>query len=370
MKNMILLDIETGDFDVDSGIYEVALLVIEEGKIVLNEHITEVKDEASIHLGMGKGYAEISQNQLKKEQFRKVINTYNYPIVAHNVSFDRKFLVHYGWLDEDYECYDSIRAIKYANPHLFSYSLGYLLNFYNINCTLTHTALDDVRALYEVILKVNPNMWTPLYKVSPKKFKKFVEATATVEGQSNVFQNKRIVFTGAGPFPRILMKEIAKKCGAIVTGTVSSKTDLLICGEKPGSKLDKANELSIEVQTDEWFIDAVSRDLDLETATITRQSIAITTENSTGQKNSTFRKVPELKGKVVNIALLSRGTQSKVEDILVNLMEVSSINKGTNGYKVDVIIYAEDGDYVLLKKAEELQIKTIHLSKFNEMILS
>ncbi|MFE7083266.1 BRCT domain-containing protein [Priestia megaterium] len=367
---MILLNIETGYFDVDSGIYEVALLVIEKGEIILSEHIAEVEDEASIDLGIGKGYVDISQNQFKKEQFRKVINTYNYPIVAHNVSFDRKFLVHYGWLDENYECYDSVRAIRYTNPHLFSYSLGYLLNFHNMNRPLNHTALDDVRALHEVILKINPTIWIPLYKVSPKKLKKIVEATATVEGQSTLFQNKRIVFTGASSFPRILMKEIAKRCGGIVTGSVSSKTDLLICGEKPGSKLDKANELSVEVQTDEWFIDAVSRDLDLETATITRQSIAVTTENAVGQINSTFKKIPELKGKSINIALLSHRIQTKVEDILINLMEVEEINKGATGSKVDVIIHTDDSNYALLKKAEELQIKTISLSKFNEMILN
>jgi DNA polymerase III epsilon subunit-like protein len=368
MENMILLDIETRDFDVDSGIYEVALLVIEDGEIVLSEHIAEVEDEDSIHLGMGEGYADISENALQKERFRTIINTYKYPVVAHNVSFDRKFLVHYGWLEEDYECYDSVRAIKYANPHLFSYSLGYLLNFYNINRPLTHIALDDVKALYEVILKANPTTWIPLYKVSPKKFKAFVEATANVEGESTVFQDKRIVFTGASPFPRVLMKEIATKCGAIVTGSVSSKTDILICGEQPGSKLDKAKELGIEVQTDEWFIDAVSKDLTLATAKVTRQNIAVAGEDV--KPVVPFKKVPELKGKVVNIALLPMRTQSKVEDILVNLMGVSGINKGSNGYKVNAIIYADDGDYVLLKKAEELQIKTIPLSKFNQMILN
>jgi DNA polymerase III epsilon subunit-like protein len=366
MKNMILLDIETRDFDVDSGIYEVALLVVEDGKIVLSEHIAEVEDEDSIHLGMGEGYADISENELQKERFRTIINTYKYPIVAHNVPFDRKFLVYYGWLDEEYECYDSIRAIKYANPHLFSYSLGYLLSFYDIDRPLTHIALDDVKALYEVILKANSTVWIPLYKVSPKKFKSFVEATANVEGQSTVFQDKRIVFTGASPFPRVLMQEIAKKCKAVVTGSVSSKTDLLICGEKPGSKLDKARELEIEVQTDEWFIDAVSNDLNLETATVTRQSVAVTTE----KPGISFKKVPELKGKTVNIALLPLTVQSKVEDILVHHMEVAGLNKGSNGYKVDMIIYSDDGDYVLLKKAEELQIKTIPLSKFNQMILS
>jgi hypothetical protein len=366
MQNMILLDIETRDFDVDSGIYEVALLVVEDGKIVLSEHIAEVEDEASIHLGMGEGYADISENELIKERFRTIVNTYKYPIVAHNVPFDRKFLVHYGWLEEEYECYDSIRAIKYANPHLFSYSLGYLLSFYDIDRPLTHIALDDVKVLYEVILKANPTTWIPLYKVSPTKFKAFVEATANVEGQSTVFQDKRVVFTGASPFPRVLMKEIATKCGAIVTGSVSSKTDLLICGEQPGSKLDKARELGIEVQTDEWFIDAVSKDLNLATATVTRQSVAAATEKPVVP----FKKVPEFKGKTVNIALLPLSAQSKVEEILVHHMEVAGLNKGSNGYKVDLIIYADNGDYVLLKKAEELQIKTIPLSKFNQMILN
>ncbi|MBT2606402.1 hypothetical protein J7E55_25905 [Bacillus sp. ISL-53] len=368
MENMILVDIETGDFDVDSGIYEVAALVIENGKVVLSEHIAEVEDEDSIHLGMGAGYTQIACDESKKERFRTIIQTYNYPVVAHNVAFDRKFLVHYGWLEEDYECYDSVRAIKYTNPHLFSYSLGYLLHFYNINRPLTHVALDDVKALYEVILKANLTTWIPLYKVSPKKFKNFVEATANVEGQSTVFQDKRMVFTGASPFPRILMKEIATKCGATVTGSVSSKTDILICGEQPGSKLDKARELGIEVQTDEWFIDAVSQGLNLGTATVTRQSIAVAREIVA--PGIQYNKIPELKGKVVNIALLPSRIQSKVEDILVKLIEVAGINKGTNGYKVDVIIYSDDGDYILLKKAEELQIKTIPLSKFNQMILS
>jgi len=365
MKNMILLDIETMDFGVESGIYEVALMVIENGEVVLTEHIAEIEDETLIRLGMGQGYADISGDETKKEQFRSVIDTYNHPVVAHNVPFDRKFLVHYGWLDEDHECYDSIRAIKYANPDLFSYSLGYLLSFYNIERPLTHIALDDVKALYQVILRAKPELWVPLYKVAPSKLKNFVEATANVEGQSTVFQGQRIVFTGASPFPRVLMKEIASKCGATVTGSVSSKTNLLVCGEKPGSKLYKARELEIEVQTDEWFIDAVSKDLDLETASVTRQSIAATNE----KKGKFFTKIPELKGKSVNIALLPVRTQSKVEDILISHMEVGKINKGTNGYKVDLIIHSDDGDYALLKKADELHIETMPLSKFNQMIL-
>ena len=368
MQNMILVDIETGDFDVDSGIKEVALLVIKDGEVVLREHLADVIDKTSVHLGMGRGYRTISEDELKKERFKEILRTYNFPVVAHNVSFDRKFLVHFGWLDEQYECYDSVRAIKYANPHLFSYSLEYLLNFYDINKPMTHVALDDVQMLYEVILKVNPITWIPLYRVSPNKFKKFVETTASVEGQSTVFQDKRIVFTGASPFPRVLMKEIATKCGAIVTGSVSSKTDLLICGEQPGSKLNKARELNIEVQTDEWFIDSVSKDLNLETASIARQGVAAAHETG-NSLNSPFKRIPELKGKTVNIALLRQRVQAKVEDILMD-MEVKGLNKGSNGHKVDIIIYDDKGDYALLEKAEELNIQTMPLSMFNRLILN
>jgi NAD-dependent DNA ligase len=94
--------------------------------------------------------------------------------------------------------------------------------FEEVNRPATHIAIDDVKALYEVILKANPQTWIPLYKVSPKKFKCFVEATANVEGHSTIFDGKRIVFTGASPFPRVLMQAIATNCGATVTGSVSS----------------------------------------------------------------------------------------------------------------------------------------------------
>ena len=37
------------------------------------------------------------------------------------------------------------------------------------------------------------------------------------------------------------------KLGYRVTNTVSKKTKFLICGEKPGSKQKKANDLGIEI---------------------------------------------------------------------------------------------------------------------------
>jgi DNA ligase (NAD+) len=43
--------------------------------------------------------------------------------------------------------------------------------------------------------------------------------------------------------------------GGRVTGSVSSKTDYVLAGSSPGSKLDKANELGIAVIDEEAFQD-------------------------------------------------------------------------------------------------------------------
>ena len=47
------------------------------------------------------------------------------------------------------------------------------------------------------------------------------------------------------------MKDIIKDKGGIPSSSVSSKTNYLICGENPGSKLRKAEEFGIELVKEE-----------------------------------------------------------------------------------------------------------------------
>lgn len=69
---------------------------------------------------------------------------------------------------------------------------------------------------------------------------------------NNYFNDKIVVITGTlNNYKRSELKNILETKGAKVTGSVSAKTDILVCGEAPGSKLDKAKELGIEIINEE-----------------------------------------------------------------------------------------------------------------------
>ena len=61
-------------------------------------------------------------------------------------------------------------------------------------------------------------------------------------------RGKQIVITGKlNNYSRDELKEILIGMGANVTSSVSSKTSILIAGEKAGSKLRKAESLGVDI---------------------------------------------------------------------------------------------------------------------------
>ena len=77
---------------------------------------------------------------------------------------------------------------------------------------------------------------------------------SAAEGSSGPLQNKRILFTGTLSIPRGEAQRMAEKAGASVANAISRKLDYLVAGEKPGSKLDKAKSLGIEVLDEQAFM--------------------------------------------------------------------------------------------------------------------
>ena len=68
---------------------------------------------------------------------------------------------------------------------------------------------------------------------------------------NNHFTDKIIVITGTfDGFNRNDLTQDLKSMGAKVTGSVSKKTDMLICGDNAGSKLEKATSLGVQVITE------------------------------------------------------------------------------------------------------------------------
>ena len=69
------------------------------------------------------------------------------------------------------------------------------------------------------------------------------------------FNDKFIVFTGKlTEISREEAKKIALESGAKISSKVSSKTNYLICGEKPGTKFKEAKRLNIKILTEkEWI---------------------------------------------------------------------------------------------------------------------
>ena len=70
----------------------------------------------------------------------------------------------------------------------------------------------------------------------------------SVTDEKTIFSGKTVVVTGSlENYSREEIKDLIERLGGVATSSVSKKTDLVIVGDSPGSKYDKAKELDIEI---------------------------------------------------------------------------------------------------------------------------
>lgn len=328
MKNMILIDIETGSAAPDSGIFQVAALVVEDGVIIDKHYFFEIKDETMTAFGFGAGYAKISDHIKMKQTFLELLDDYPYPVISFNASLDRATLLHDGWLDEGRECFSAQAAIKHTHPHLFSYTLSYLSHYFKVGLPVDHKAYLNSLLLLEVISGASPLEWNPVHLAKPERDRR-------------IFEGKSIVFTGASSQPRVSMSKAARSFGATVSNTITSKTDFLIVGKRPGSKLERARYLGVPIMSDEWFLETISTE--------------------PAKEASPYNKLEDVVGKMVYLAPMPAPYKRKVKNIL-DTMDVSWV-RDSEDLKPEIVIH-RDGS----RSMEGLEM-TLSLSEFNRMLL-
>ncbi|MGM9969743.1 MAG: NAD-dependent DNA ligase LigA [Anaeroplasma sp.] len=75
------------------------------------------------------------------------------------------------------------------------------------------------------------------------------------------FTNKKCVITGTfSNMGRSEIKKLIESMGGVVSESVSKKTDILLLGEAPGSKYDKAKALGIYIMNEMEFMDKIKED--------------------------------------------------------------------------------------------------------------
>jgi DNA ligase (NAD+) len=75
------------------------------------------------------------------------------------------------------------------------------------------------------------------------------------KAESNALNGATFVITGTLSKPRKEIEDLITSHGGKISGSVSKKTNYLVCGEAAGSKLAKAQELGVKILSEQELLD-------------------------------------------------------------------------------------------------------------------
>ncbi len=175
-----------------------------------------------------------------------------------------------------------------------------------------------------------------------------------------ILRGKNIVFTGRGFLVRGELMRLARQAGADVDSVVTKKCDILIVGEKPGSKLRKAKILGCDIITISDFknilegkvrknqieiddtLNVEVEDGEVEVLNILRKNIVVIASNEV------------IREKVIRNIKLNGG------NVLENIDD-----------SVDILVYQPNSSVnKQLDRAKELGIEILTLGVFNRKLIN
>lgn len=93
------------------------------------------------------------------------------------------------------------------------------------------------------------------YRFDGKGGMKSLQGKLTWDEKAEVLKGKTVVITGSLPYTtRQEAEEKVREAGGKVSKTISKNTDLLVVGSDPGSKLQKAKKLRVEIISGKDFL--------------------------------------------------------------------------------------------------------------------
>jgi DNA ligase (NAD+) len=117
---------------------------------------------------------------------------------------------------------------------------------------LMNASVDELQEVNEVGPRVAESIREffvePRNQALVKHLRKYLNFTGKKKERGTALAGKTFVLTGTlANYSREQAKQMIEDAGGKVSGSVSKKTDYVVAGEEPGSKLDKARELGVKV---------------------------------------------------------------------------------------------------------------------------
>lgn len=174
-----------------------------------------------------------------------------------------------------------------------------------------------------------------------------------------VLGGKNIVFTGRGFLVRGELMRLARQAGANVDSLVTKKCDILIVGEKPGSKLRKAKVLGCDIITISDFRDILE-------GKIKKEQIEIDDTLNIDLGNEEMMGINILRKNITLLISNDVVRERIIRNIKLNGGSiVNNIDENT-----DILVYQPNSEVnEILKMARSLNIEVFTLGSFNKQLI-